>query len=466
MNLNKKLWSNQQAKESNNKLLEKFNNSFSYDFRLWEQDIKVSLTHIQMLLQQRIISESDHQQIKQGLQQIQQEISSNSQEWFRRFSEHEDIHTAIELRLTELIGDPGKKLHTARSRNDQVATDLRLWLREKQQSMQKQLIQLLKTFVDLAERDCDQIFPGYTHLQAAQPLSLGHYWLAHYERISRDLDRLQDFSKRLLICPLGSGALAGTSYDIDRDFTAQSLGFLRPSDNSLDSVSDRDFVAEYQFVCSLLIVHLSQLAEEIILWTSQEFAFMKLDKRMATGSSMMPQKLNPDVPELIRGKSGRILGNLQAILVTLKGLPLAYNKDLQEDKEMLFDTCDNVAICLDIILEFLLSLQLNTEKINQSIERGFLNATDGADYLVKRQVPFREAYRAMAEAVEFCIAKNYQLSDLSLSQWKNFHESFEEDIVEAISLRRCLMSRQSHGGTSPIKVREQINNYRAQLQQR
>jgi argininosuccinate lyase len=454
-NQNQKLWAGRSA-EATDRLLDKFNSSFYFDFRLWKEDIAGSLAHAQMLSDCKIITQADYSSIKSGLETIYKQIEADTEGWFKANASAEDIHMAIEAKLTELIGEPGRKLHTARSRNDQVATDIRLWLKKENHKVRELLITLLERLTNLAERDEQVIMPGYTHLQKAQPISLGHHWLAHFERFSRDLERLSEIYKRLNVNPLGSGALAGTTYPIDRESTTKILGFGKTSNNSLDSVSDRDFIAEHQFASSMTMLHLSQLSEELIVWSSEEFAYIYLDDKFATGSSMMPQKKNPDIPELIRGKSGRVLGNLQAILTTIKGLPLAYNKDLQEDKEGLFDTLDNLRICLEIMDPFLASLKTNQQKMENAVTKSFCNATDAADYLVKKGKAFREAYSAVGKAVRLCLEKNCFLSDLPLTDWKSFDTAFEQDIFEAIDMRACLENRKSKGGTSPTKVREEI----------
>ncbi len=454
--MNQKLWAGRSTEETD-KLLDLFNSSFPFDFRLWKQDIQGSIAHASMLGETGIISKEDSKAIIEGLQKVAEEIAADEKAWYEaRKHKEEDIHMAVERRLTELIGEPARKLHTARSRNDQVATDLRLWLIEQNEEIAGLISELRQTLLKLAERDAEQIAPGYTHLQKAQPISLGHHWMAHYERFTRDFQRLVEIRKRLFINPLGSGALAGTTYPIDRELTTKILGFTEASRNSLDAVSDRDFVAEHQFAASLLMVHLSQLAEEIILWSSDEFKFIDLDDRFATGSSMMPQKKNPDIPELLRGKSGRVIGNLQALLITLKGLPLAYNKDLQEDKEGLFDTCDTLQICLKITISFLLSLKVNSERLTLTASQGFLNATDAADFLVKKGISFREAYYAVGQAVRACLEENKLLHDLNLSEWQKFHKAFDENIKSLIKPSECMARRDVLGGTSPTRVRGEI----------
>ncbi|MDX1921377.1 MAG: argininosuccinate lyase [Candidatus Caenarcaniphilales bacterium] len=461
-NQSTKLWAGRSSQPTE-EILDIFNSSFSFDYRLWREDIQGSKAHAEMLAKVGVISKEDFKQILEGLDKIAKEIETDEKAWYEKNKGQEDIHMAIESQLTELIGEPARRLHTGRSRNDQVATDIRLWLRKENHITRQHILELLKTLITLAERDAEQILPGYTHLQRAQPISLGHHWMAHFERFKRDLQRFAEISVRVNINPLGSGALAGTTYPLDREFTTKKLGFASATQNSLDAVSDRDFIAEHQFASSLLMVHLSQLSEELILWSSDEFSFIKLDDRFATGSSMMPQKKNPDVPELIRGKSGRVIGNLQAILVTLKGLPLAYNKDLQEDKEGLFDTCSNLKICLQIMSAFLESIKINSQRMTEAAIKGFMNATDAADYLVKKNIPFREAYKAVGGAVKFCIENEKLLQDLTVTEWKSFHKNFDEDLNEAIKIQNCLENRKTLGGTSPTKVREGIPSARAYI---
>lgn len=456
MSNSNKLWAGVSSGEISN-LLSEFNNSLEFDFALWQYDIQGSLAHSAMLAKQNIITQEDYKLIQKGLLEIKEEISQDPQAWLQANIEAEDIHSAIEMNLTARIGDAGKRLHTGRSRNDQVATDLRLYLIDNINIISELLNSLKQALVNLAQRDINQIIPGYTHLQQAQPVSLGHHWLAHYERFARDYDRLQDCLSRVKICPLGSGALAGTTYNLDREFTAQELGFDSVSHNSLDSVSDRDYVAEFLFVMSMVGIHLSQLSEEIIIWASQEFSFVKLHPDYATGSSMMPQKRNPDIPELLRGKSGRLIGHLNALLITLKGLPLAYNKDLQEDKEGLFDCVKQINIMLRITTEFLPSIEINTDKLNSIVSNGFLNATDLADYLVTKGLPFREAYKIVGQAVRDCLESNTVLKDITLDTWQEkYSELIEEDIYSKIDEVYCMNRRNTYGGGSPEQVLLQL----------
>ncbi len=446
-------------------ILEEFNNSIGFDYRLYKHDIQGSLAHAQMLAEVGIISKDDYQEIKRGLNIILEEISSDTQAWIKARSKDEDIHMAIERRLTELIGDAGRKLHSARSRNDQVAVDLRLWLRDELKITRTLVNNLRATLIKKANDDLNCILPGYTHLQHAQPISLGHYWLAHEAKLSRDTSRLSDALKRMNVNPLGSGALSGTSCPIDRESTTLALGFDRPSENSLDAVSDRDYVAEYEFIISMIMVHLSQLAEEMILWSTKEFGFIEISDAFATGSSMMPQKKNPDVPELIRGKTGRVIGALQALLVTLKGLPLAYNKDLQEDKEMLFQANDTVQVCLRITKEFLENISANKDRMYDAIYNSYADATDAAEYLVRKGIPFRVAYEAVGKAVKYAIERKRLLKELSISEWQSMHQSFSEDMEDLLKPEILVDSRKITGGTARSEVLKAINYAQERLNQ-
>lgn len=451
----KKLWQGR-FNSSSSEILEEFNASIGFDHRMYIQDVSASKIHAEMLQKQKIITKEDYKLISEGLDKILKDIEKDPEAWAKARISDEDIHLAVERELTELIGEAGKKLHTARSRNDQVVTDLRLWLKNEVSVVKELLNNLRSNFIKRAKQDIDVILPGYTHLQQAQPISLGHFWLAHEARFSRDSERLEDALKRIDVNPLGSGALAGSTFNIDREFTTKKLGFSRASENSLDAVSDRDFVAEYEFVLSLIMIHLSQFAEEMILWNSQEFSFIEISDSYATGSSMMPQKKNPDIPELLRGKAGRVIGILNALLITLKSLPLAYNKDLQEDKELLFMANDTVQKCLKISADFLTEITINSDRMTESLTRSFAAATDIAEYLVKKDVPFREAYNSVGSIVKHCIAENKQFSDLSLEEWKSLNSKFDSDIQEKISVEACVDARDILGGTSRKQVKEAI----------
>ncbi len=459
---NNKLWTGLTSGETAG-LLDEFNASIGFDYRLYKQDIEGSKAHARMLSEVGIISKDEAFEITRGLDIIQEEIEADIQAWVQARLKDEDIHMAIERRLTELIGDAGRKLHSARSRNDQVALDLRMWLREELHTTLKQVNELRATLINKADNDLNHILPGYTHLQHAQPISLGHYWLAHEAKLSRDASRLEDCYDRMNVNPLGSGALSGTSCPIDRESTTKALGFSRPSENSLDAVSDRDYVAEYEFTISMIMVHLSQLAEEMILWSTREFGFIEISDAYATGSSMMPQKKNPDIPELVRGKTGRVIGTLQALLVTLKGLPLAYNKDLQEDKEMLFQANDTVQICLRITKEFLEHITANKERMHEAIYNSYADATDAAEYLVRKGVPFRVAYEAVGKAVKYAIERKRYLKELSVSEWQSMHQSFTEDMEDLLKPEVLVDSRRVTGGTARTEVMKAINYARKRL---
>ncbi len=435
-------------------LLDKFNASIYFDKELYKEDIEGSIAHCKMLVKQGIISEEDGDKIINGLSQILKEIENGE---FKFKVELEDIHMNIEARLIELIGEIGGKLHTARSRNDQVATDVKLYLKKKIVEIREKLLQLLKVLVKKAEENLDVILPGFTHLQIAQPILLSHYFMAYFEMFKRDYKRLNDCLSRMDECPLGSGALAGTTFNIDRFYTSELLGFKKPTDNSLDSVSDRDFIVEFISASAIIMAHLSRISEEIILWNSQMFNFLDLPDSMCTGSSIMPQKKNPDVPELVRGKTGRVYGNLMNILTVLKGLPLAYNKDLQEDKEPLFDTVKTVLDCIEIMTEFIDKIKPNKEIMKYWADKGFSTATDIADYLVNKGIPFRNAHKITGSIVKYCIENNKSLDELSIEEFKDFSEKFDEDIFEFISLKNVINRRNSYGGTSIKQVVFQIN---------
>jgi argininosuccinate lyase len=431
-----------------------FNASISFDIELIEYDITGSQAHAKMLGHTGIIPDAEAKQLIDGLEQIRQEYRQGQ---FNPGIEAEDVHFAVERRLTEIVGEVGKKLHTARSRNDQVGTDIRLYLREQIKDIRFGIKEFQTVLLDLATQNVETLIPGYTHLQRAQPLSLAHHLLAYFQMLQRDWERLGDVYRRVNISPLGSGALAGTTFPIDRHFAAQELKFDSVYANSLDGVSDRDFAIEFLCAASLIMVHLSRLSEEVILWASEEFGFVRLKDSCATGSSIMPQKKNPDVPELVRGKTGRVFGHLQALLVLMKGLPLAYNKDLQEDKEALFDTVKTVKACLEAMTILLREgLEFRTTRLAAAVAEDFSNATDVADYLAARGVPFREAYNLVGKVVKTCIAADKLLKDLSLEEWKKLHRAFEADIYQAIAPEQVVSARNSYGGTGFEQVREAI----------
>ncbi len=448
-----KAWSNR-FEEGLHPFIHTFNASIHFDIQLLHEDIDGSIAHVKMLAQTQVITNEEAIKIEKSLQEIRVEFEDGS---LKPDSEDEDIHYAIERRLILKIGDLGKKLHTGRSRNDQVATDLRLWLRKRIDCLYKDIRKLQLSLLIHAEKNLYTLIPGYTHLQRAQPLSLAHHLLAYIEMLQRDLDRLIDLRNRVNICPLGAAALAGTNVPIDRYLTAKNLGFLGIANNSLDAVSDRDYLIEFTAASSLIMVHLSRLSEEVILWSSQEFSFVKLTDRCATGSSLMPQKKNPDVPELIRGKSGRIFGHLQSLLTMLKGLPLAYNKDFQEDKEAIFDTVNTVTSCVRAMtILFEEGLVFSKESLSIAVTSDFSNATDVADYLVMKGIPFREAYQLVGGLVKECLEEGILLKDLSIEKWKKFHPSISQDIFQKLTPQEVVRSRNSQGGTGFEKVQEQL----------
>jgi len=456
----KKTWS-QRFESALHPAIAHFNASISFDIELIEYDLTGSIAHAKMLAHTGIISDAEAEQLVAGLEQIRQEYRQGQ---FNPGIDAEDVHFAVERRLTEIAGDVGKKLHTARSRNDQVGTDTRLYLREQIQQIQAQVREFQRVLLDLAESNVETLIPGYTHLQRAQPVSLAHHLLAYFHMLQRDWERLGEIYQRVNISPLGCGALAGTTFPIDRHYTASLLNFGGVYANSLDGVSDRDFAIEFLCAASLIMVHLSRLSEEVILWASEEFSFVKLKDSCSTGSSIMPQKKNPDVPELVRGKTGRVFGHLQALLVLMKGLPLAYNKDLQEDKEALFDTVKTVKACLEAMTILLgEGLEFRTERLAMAVASDFSNATDVADYLAARGVPFREAYNLVGKVVRTCLGANKLLKDLSLAEWKELHPAFEADIYDAIAPRQVVAARNSYGGTGFNQVRQALKNAQAQI---
>ena len=441
-------------------LVKRYTASVSFDQRLALFDIEGSLAHAQMLAQCQIIGEQDLAQIRTGLAQIVQQIEQGSFVWSLDL---EDVHLNIERRLTDLIGDAGKRLHTARSRNDQVATDIRLWLRAAIDRQVALLADVRRALIDLADRHADTIMPGFTHLQVAQPITFGHHLLAYYEMFTRDAERLADCRKRVNRLPLGSAALAGTSYPIDRDLVCKLLKFDSICDNSLDAVSDRDFAIEYCAAASLVMIHLSRLAEELILWMSPRVGFIDLPDRFCTGSSIMPQKKNPDVPELARGKSGRVIGHLTAMLVLMKGQPLAYNKDNQEDKEPLFDSADTVADTLTIFAEMIAGIKVNADRMRTAAAEGFSTATDLADYLVKKGVAFRDAHEAVAQAVRYAADQEVDLAALPLPSLQQFSSLIGDDVFAVLTLEGSVTSRNHAGGTAPTQVRAAIARARLAL---
>lgn len=456
-----KTWS-QRFESSLHPAIARFNASIGFDIELIEYDITGSQAHAKMLASSGIISEAEAQQLVEGLEQIRQEYRDGK---LNPTVDDEDVHFAVEHRLTELLGDTGKKLHTARSRNDQVGTDIRLYLRDHVGRIRQQLRDFQAVLLGLAEQHVETLIPGYTHLQRAQPVSLAHHLLAYFDMAERDHERLGDALKRINCSPLGAGALAGTTFPIDRQLSAELLGFERVYGNSLDAVSDRDFAVEFLAAASLIQVHLSRMSEEMILWASEEFRFIRLKDNCSTGSSIMPQKKNPDIPELVRGKTGRVFGHLQAMLVILKGLPLAYNKDLQEDKEGLFDTVNTVSGCLEAMTILLREgIEFQPQRLADAVASDFSNATDVADYLASKGVPFREAYNLVGKVVRTSLAQNKLLKDLTLEEWQALHPKFEPDIYEAITPEQVVARRNSYGGTGFEQVRAAIARSKTKLQ--
>lgn len=431
-----------------------FNSSIHFDKRMYKQDILGSIAHSKMLAKQGIISKEDGEVLEKELLNILEELENKSLEI--DYSA-EDIHMFVEAELTKRIGDVGKKLHTARSRNDQVALDIRMYLKEEIINIKKLMKDLIKCFLNKAEENLETVMPGYTHLQRAQPITFAAHLMAYVEMFKRDYLRLEDCFKKMNYSPLGSGALATTTYNIDRNFVANELGFDGVTLNSIDGVSDRDFVIELSSVISIIMMHLSRFSEEIILWCSWEFKFIELDDAFSTGSSIMPQKKNPDICELIRGKTGRTYGNLMTILTVMKGLPLAYNKDMQEDKECIFDSIDTVKICIDTLIPMVDTMVVKNENMKKAAQKGFINATDCADYLVKKGLPFRDAYKITGTIVGICVEKDKTLEELSVDEYKKVSEVFENDVYEYIDLLNCLKQRNTIGGPSPEKVSEHIN---------
>ncbi len=454
-----KLWGGRFSKATD-ALVDDFNSSIRFDARMYKQDIKGSMAHAEMLGRQGIIPKDDAALIVKTLGEILKDIENGKVE----FSiDAEDIHMNIETILTERIGDAGKKLHTGRSRNDQVALDLRMYLRDENDELLEMLKNTMTVLLDLASAHLDTIMPGYTHLQKAQPVTFAHHVMAYFQMFSRDLDRLSDCRRRVNVMPLGSGALAGTTYPLDREFVAEKLGFDAVTANSLDGVSDRDFVIEFLSVLSMIMMHLSRFCEELVLWSSHEFAFVEMDDSYSTGSSIMPQKKNPDVAELIRGKTGRVYGHLMSLLTTMKGLPLAYNKDMQEDKEAAFDALDTVKLCLPVFTNMVRTMKVNGEKMKQGAKGGFTNATDIADYLVKKGVPFRSSHAIVGKMVARAVETNRDLDEFSLSEFQEFSDLIEEDIYNAIDVATCVAERNITGGPAKEQVQKEIEKGYEQL---
>ena len=440
-------------KKSLDKKTNDFNSSIPFDCRMAQQDIRGSVAHATMLGKQGIIDKGESEKIVASLKEIAAELESGK---LSIDMTAEDIHTFVEGELTRRIGDSGKRLHTARSRNDQVALDLRLYLLDESEKLEQSVTDLIRVIVNKARENYDAVMPGYTHLQRAQPITFGHHLMAYASMLMRDLDRLSDCKKRMAVSPLGSGALAGTTYPLDREYVAGLLGLSGVSDNSLDGVSDRDYVLELLSVLSIVMVHLSRFAEEIIMWCSWEFKFIELDDAFSTGSSIMPQKKNPDIAELVRGKSGRVFGDLMTLLTVMKGIPLAYNKDMQEDKEAVFDAVDTVLMCVDTLTPMLETAKVLKDNMRNAAAKGFINATDCADYLVYKGLPFRDAYKATGELVALCIDKGLTLETLPIAEYKKVCDIFDDDVYDAIDLDNCVKKRTVKGGPSPECVLREI----------
>jgi argininosuccinate lyase len=459
MTKEKNLWGGRFSGEADPSFAE-FNRSFAFDRRLFEADVRASIAHCNGLANAKVLTAAEAKQINDGLRQILAiGLPGADQVGF------EDVHSFVEARLSELIGDTALKLHTGRSRNDQVATDLRLWLREAIDELTASVRSTQTALLDLAEANRETVLPGYTHLQRAQPVLLAHWCLAYFEMLSRDRERLVDARKRVNVLPLGSAALAGTSYPIDREAVARELGFQGVSKNSLDAVSDRDFCVEFVSACSLIMMHLSRLAEDIILYSTAEFGFFELSDAVATGSSLMPQKKNPDSMELVRGKAGRVFGHLTSLLTMLKGLPLAYNKDMQEDKEAAFDSFDTVRACLEVSATVLRNIRVNEDQMRTAASRGYLNATELADYLVRKGMPFRKAHETVGRIVLHAIERGVELQDFQIGELQRFSELIQDDVFETLELKSAVASKAQPGGTAPEAVAAALAQARSMLAQ-
>ena len=449
-----KLWKGRFSKASTTSA-DEFNASIEFDQRLYKEDITGSIAHAKMLAKQGIIAEEESQLIIKTLQEILADIEAGKVEFT---IESEDIHMNIETLLTERIGQTGKKLHTARSRNDQIAVDIRLYLKKETAAIDSCLSQLLDALEKLAKEHTDTVMPGYTHLQRAQPVTLAYHLLAYYQMFSRDRERFADCLKRVDRLPLGSGALAGTTYNTDRQFLAEELGFASVLPNGMDAVADRDFAIEFINCCAVSMMHLSRFCEELILWSSVEFSFVEIDDSFSTGSSIMPQKKNPDMAELIRGKTGRVYGDLMSLLTICKGLPLAYNKDLQEDKIPVFDAADTLKASVNIFTEMILTMKVREEKMEQAAKYGYMNATDAADYLVSKGIPFRDCHEIIGKIVLYCINKGIAIEDMSMDEFKSFSDRFDNDIYDKIAVRSCIEAKKSAGSTSSASVEKQLED--------
>ena len=453
------LWGGRFTKETD-QLVYNFNASITFDQKFYKQDIEGSIAHVTMLAKQGILTEQERDDIVRTLKEIRDEVESGKLEIT---SEYEDIHSFVEANLIDRLGDTGKKLHTGRSRNDQVALDMRLYTRDELLHTDDLLKELLETILKIMEANAETIMPGFTHLQKAQPITLAHHMGAYFEMFKRDRLRLHDIYERMNYCPLGSGALAGTTYSLDREYTAELLGFYGPTLNSMDGVSDRDYLIEFLSACATIMMHLSRFSEEIIIWNSNEYQFVEIDDAYSTGSSIMPQKKNPDIAELVRGKTGRVYGALMSLLTTMKGIPLAYNKDMQEDKELSFDAMDTVKGCIALFTGMLATMKFNKGKMRLSANNGFTNATDAADYLVKHGVPFRDAHGIIGKIVLYCIERGIAIDDMSLDELKAICPVFEEDIYEEISMETCVNNRLTIGAPGKAAMEKVIKAEKAYL---
>ncbi len=453
------LWGGRFTKETD-QLVYNFNASIAFDQKFYKQDIAGSIAHVTMLAKQGILTEQERDDIIRTLQEIQADVESGK---LVITSEYEDIHSFVEANLIDRLGDTGKKLHTGRSRNDQVALDMRLYTRDEVLHTDALLEELLQTILKIMEENTETIMPGFTHLQKAQPITLAHHMGAYFEMFKRDRLRLHDIYERMNYCPLGSGALAGTTYPLDRAYSAKLLGFYGPTLNSMDGVSDRDYLIEYLSACATIMMHLSRFSEEIIIWNSNEYQFVEIDDAYSTGSSIMPQKKNPDIAELVRGKTGRVYGALMSLLTTMKGIPLAYNKDMQEDKELSFDAMDTVKGCIALFNGMLATMKFNKDRMHSSANKGFTNATDAADYLVKHGVPFRDAHGIIGKIVLYCIDKGIAIDDMSLDELKAICPVFEEDIYEEISMETCVNNRLTVGAPGKAAMEQVIAQEKAYL---
>lgn len=455
------LWGGRFTKETD-QLVYNFNASISFDKKLYAHDIEGSIAHVMMLARQGVLSDAEKEDIIAGLQGIRSDVEKGKLEIT---DEYEDIHSFVEAELTRRIGEAGKKLHTGRSRNDQVAVDMKLYTRDEVRQMNSLIKEMLHTLLSIMEENTETFMPGFTHLQKAQPITLAHHMGAYFEMFKRDHERMVDICRRMDTCPLGSGALAGTTYPLDREYTARLLGFSGPTLNSMDGVSDRDYLIEFLSALSMVMMHLSRFSEEVIIWNTNEYQFVEIDDAYSTGSSIMPQKKNPDIAELVRGKTGRVYGALMSILTTMKGIPLAYNKDMQEDKEFTFDAIDTVKGCIALFNGMIATMSFNRENMEKSAKNGFTNATDAADYLVNNGVPFRDAHGIVGRLVLACIEKNISLDEMSLEEYQEISPVFKEDIYEAISMKNCVEKRNTIGAPGEAAMKQVLALHKKYLEE-